>query len=55
MTDVLNLIFKKHPSKLEETSPGENQFDAEPHGGEELLYHLMRQFFHNVHGWSQLC
>jgi len=37
MTDVLNLIFKRHSGKLEGTSPKENQFDAGPHGGEELL------------------
>ena len=54
MTDVLNLLFKKHLSKFEGTSPGENQFDVGPHGGEELLYHLMCQFFHDVHGWSKL-
>jgi len=29
MTDVLNLIFKKYPGKLEGTSPRENQFDAD--------------------------
>ena len=48
MTDVLNLVVKKHPSKLKETSPRENQFNAGPHGGKELLYHLMRQFFQDV-------
>jgi len=50
MLDVLDLIFKKHSGKLEGTSPEKNQFDAGPHGGEELLYHLMCQLFHDIHG-----
>jgi len=49
MTDILNLVFKKHSGKLKGTSPGENWFDAGPHGGEYLLYHMMCQFFHDVH------
>jgi len=52
MMNVLDLIFKKHSDELEGTSPGKNQFDAGLHGGEELLYHLMSQFFHDVYDWG---
>jgi len=55
MTNILDLVFKKHSGKFEGTSPRKSQFDAGLHGSEELLYHLMSQFFHNVHGWNQLC
>ena len=51
MMDVLDLVLEKHSGKLEGTSPEKNQFDAELHESEELLYHLMRQFFHDVYGW----
>ena len=44
MTNILDLIFKKHSGKLEGTSPRKNQFDVGLHGGKELLYHLMSQY-----------
>ena len=50
MTNVLDLVFKEHSGKLEGTSLEKNQLDAKLHESEELLHHLMSQFFHDVYG-----
>ena len=46
------MVFKKYSGKLEGTSLRKNQLDARLHGSEELLCHLMSQFFHDFHGWA---